>query len=51
MPIKCQLVKAVSKSGNEYYRLEIQLTPNYRKLVFLDRAEQEILLAQNNKQS
>lgn len=40
-----KLVKKVSKTGNEYYCIEIQLTPDYVKTVFLDRAELALLKA------
>ena len=49
MPIKCELVEKISKEGNKYICLEIQLTPNYKKLVFLNSAELEIIKLSHNK--
>ena len=49
MPIKCNLVNRTSKDGNPYQAIEIELTPTYKKLVFLTQAEKELLLLQNNK--
>lgn len=48
--MKCELVEKVSKSGNKYVVLTIQLTPSYTKDVFLDNAELELikLYAQQN---
>lgn len=46
--IKCNLVEKVSKSGNNYMCLEIYLTDNYKKIVFLDQAEIELLKLSNN---
>jgi len=41
--LDCTLLKKTSKnSGNEYVCIEIQLTDSYKKVVFLDPAEQEI---------
>lgn len=34
------------KSGNDYQVIVIKLTPTYEKLVFLDKAEIELLKAQ-----
>lgn len=41
--IKCNLVQKVSKQGNNYICLEICLTDTYKKIVFLDQAEIELL--------
>lgn len=41
--IKCNLVEKVSKQGNNYICLEIYLTDTYKKIVFLDQAEIELL--------
>lgn len=46
MNIKCQLVEKVSQKGNTYICLEISLTDNYKKIVFLDTAEIELLKLQ-----
>lgn len=50
MDVKATLVEKTSKSGNKYKCVELQLTPTYKKVVFLDQAELE-LLALNNKPS
>lgn len=46
--IKCNLVEKVSKTGNNYLCLEIYLTDTYKKIVFLDKAEIELLKLSNN---
>lgn len=46
--VKCNLVEKVSKSGNNYICLEIFLTETYKKIVFLDKAEIELLKLSNN---
>ena len=46
--IECNLVQKVSKKGNNYVCLEIHLTDNYKKIVFLDPAEIELLKLSNN---
>ena len=44
MDVKATLVeKTSSKSGNTYKCVELQLTPTYKKIVFLDNAEIELL--------
>ena len=45
--IKCNLVDKVSKKGNNYLCLEIWLTESYKKIVFLDKAEIELLKLSN----
>lgn len=45
--IKCNLVDKVSKNGNNYLCLEIYLTETYKKIVFLDKAELELLRLSN----
>lgn len=46
---ECSLEKKISKKGTEYYVLVIQLTDTYKKYVFLDGAELELIKAlQNN---
>lgn len=46
--VKCNLVEKVSKTGNNYLCLEIYLTDTYKKIVFLDKAEIELLKLSNN---
>lgn len=46
--IKCNLVEKVSKNGNNYLCLEIYLTDTYKKIVFLDKAEVELLKLSDN---
>lgn len=43
MNVKCQLVEKISQKGNKYFCLEISLTDNYKKIVFLDNAEIELI--------
>lgn len=48
MKVDCTLETRVSeKKGTEYKVLVIRLTPTYEKLVFLDKAEQELLKVNN----
>lgn len=49
MNVKCQLVEKVSQKGNKYLCLEISLTDNYKKTVFLDNAEIELIKLLANK--
>ena len=52
MKINAELVEKVSKNGKQYMCIEIKLTNNLTKVVFLDKAEEELirlLLAQQNK--
>lgn len=38
--MNAELKKGVSKNNNkEYYAIEIEITPDYKKVVFLDSAE------------
>ena len=46
--IKWNLVEKVSKKGNNYLCLEIYLTDTYKKVVFLEQAEVELLKLSNN---
>lgn len=46
--IKCNLVEKVSKKGNNYLCLEIYLTDTYKKIVFLEPSEIELLKLSNN---
>lgn len=39
----CKVVKKKSKNGNEYICLEVQITPDYKKVVFLDGAETALI--------
>lgn len=41
--MKCQLVEKTSSKGNKYLCLEVYLTPDYKKVVFLDSAEIELI--------
>lgn len=43
MNVKCQLVEKTSQKGNKYICLEISLSDTYKKIVFLDNAEVELL--------
>ena len=45
--IKCSLETRVSNKGSEYQVLVIKLTDSYEKLVFLDKAELELLKFNN----
>lgn len=49
MNIKCQLVEKVSQKGNKYLCLEISLSESYKKIVFLDNAEVELIKLLANK--
>lgn len=41
--LKCELVEKVSKKGNKYLCVEIHLTDTYKKVIFLEQAENELL--------
>lgn len=47
MDVKATLETRQSKSGNDYQVVVIKLTPNYEKLVFLDKSEIELLKLSN----
>lgn len=49
MEVKATLETRQSKSGNPYEVLVIQLTPDYEKLVFLDKSEIALLKLSSNK--
>lgn len=49
MPIKCNLVERINKDGNKYQCLEIYITDNVKKLVFLTQAEKELLVLQSKR--
>jgi len=46
--LKGTIEKGVSKQGAEYEYLNLKLTPDYSKKVFLDNAE-KVLLVNSNK--
>lgn len=48
MNLKCQIVEKVSAKGNKYIALEVYLTPDYKKVVFLDQAEIELIKLSNS---
>lgn len=48
--IKATLETRTSQKGNEYQVLVIKLTDSYEKLVFLDKAEIELLKASKNSE-
>lgn len=48
MDVKATLEDKISKDGKPYKCIEIQITPTYKKVVFLQQAELE-LLALNDK--
>lgn len=50
MDVKATLVEKTSKTGNAYKCIELQLTPTYKKIVFLDSAELELLALNNKKE-
>lgn len=41
--IKCEIVKGVSKSGNDYYALKVWITPEYTSLIILQNADKELV--------
>ena len=43
MEIKATLVEKTSKNGSKYQALELKLTENYTKTIFLDKAEIELI--------
>ena len=46
--MKAELKKGIGKkSGKEYYAIEIEITPDYTKRVFLDPVEVALLKATN----
>ena len=47
MEVKATLEERTSKSGNYYQVLVIHLTDTYEKLVFLEKAEIELLKVKN----
>ena len=47
--LKATLVKKTSKKGNDYECVMLELSPTYKKVVFLDDAELELLKFCDNK--
>lgn len=47
MNFNCQIVEKTSSKGNKYICLEIQITKDYKKVVFLDSAEVELIKLAN----
>lgn len=49
--LRAEFVEKTSKEGNKYYVVEVYITDNVKKIVFLDPAEKELILQQinNNK--
>lgn len=48
MEVKAQLVEKTSKEGNKYQVVILKLTNTYEKMVFLDKAEIELLKMTNS---
>lgn len=51
MDVKATLETKQSKAGNTYDVLVVKLTDTYEKLVFLEKAELELLRQSKNKNS
>lgn len=49
MKVNCEVVEKTSKLGNKYVALEVEISPNYKKVIFLSKAELELLKAIYNK--
>ena len=47
--LKATLVKKTSKKGNDYECVMLELTPTYKKVVFLEDSELELLKFCDNK--
>lgn len=43
MNLTARLVEKTSKKGNNYYCIEVEITQDYKKVVFLDQAELELI--------
>ena len=43
MDLNARLVQKTSKKGNNYYAIEVEITQDYKKVVFLDQAELELI--------
>lgn len=48
MELKATLEQKISKSGNPYECVVIQLTDDYKKIVFLDQAELALIKSTSN---
>lgn len=51
MDIKATLETKISKAGTEYQVIELQLTDTYKKSVFLEKSELELLKIYNSDKS
>ena len=51
MDIKAQLLEKTSKEGNKYQVVVLKLTNTYEKMVFLDKAEIELIKMTNSNNS
>lgn len=49
MEVKATLEEKTSKSGNKYQVVVLKLTDTYEKMVFLDKAEIELLKSREIK--
>lgn len=49
MDVKAKLEIRTSKSGKPYKAIVVKLTDNYEKLVFLTKAEEELLRLNDKK--
>ncbi len=49
MPIKAEIVEKVSNKGNKYICIEITITDTYKKIVFLEQAELELIKLSTRK--
>lgn len=47
--LDCKLVEKVSSKGNRYIALEITITENYKKIVFLNSSEIELIKLASQK--
>lgn len=42
--VKCQIVKGIGKTSKKpYYALNVDLTPTYSKVIFVEPADKEII--------
>lgn len=46
--MKVELKTGISKKGNDYSYLDVELVPNYHKRVFLDNAELALVKLNTN---
>lgn len=50
--MKCEIVERIGqKSGKPYIALEVELVPGYKKTIFLEKAEEEMLKLYARSQS